>query len=118
MKKRVFSFLTALALCLTLVPAAVFAETAEAEAAPVCVCETRCAEEHMNEECPVCGAEDARPEDCTAPEGEAVPLSDAAVESDRDTEKSEGGADEPEGEAGDAENETENSADDADDGIS
>ncbi len=118
MKKRVFSFLTALALCLTLVPAAVFAETAEAEAAPVCVCETRCAEEHMNEECPVCGAEDARPEDCAVPEGEAVPLSDAAVESDRDTEKSEGGADEPEGEAGDAENETENSADDADDGIS
>ena len=118
MKKRVFSFLTALALCLTLVPAAVFAETAEAEAAPVCVCETRCAEEHMNEECPVCGAEDALPEDCTAPEGEAVPLSDAAVESDRDTEKSEGGADGPEGEAGDAENETENSADDADDGIS
>ena len=118
MKKRVFSFLTALALCLTLVPAAVFAETAEAEAVPVCVCETRCAEEHMNEECPVCGAEDALPEDCTAPEGEAVPLSDAAVESDRDTEKSEGGADGPEGEAGDAENETENSADDADDGIS
>ena len=67
MKKRLFSLLTALALCLTLVPAAVFAEDA-LEPAPVCVCQTRCTEALLNPDCPVCGAEGAQAADCAAPE--------------------------------------------------
>lgn len=68
MTKRIFSLLTALALCLTLVPTAVFAETVEApEPVPVCVCQTRCGEAQINEACPACGGTAAQPERCAAP---------------------------------------------------
>ncbi len=66
MKKRLLSILTALCLCLTLLPTAAFAE-GSMEPPPVCSCETACTEEVMNPACPVCGTEDAQPEDCCAP---------------------------------------------------
>ena len=84
MKKRVFSILTALCLCLTLLPTAAFAE-GNTEESPVCTCETACTAETMNANCSVCGAEDALPENCieyvksadgtmTQPKGEPVTL--------------------------------------------
>lgn len=80
MTKRIFSLLTALALCLTLVPTAVFAETGEAaEPAPVCVCETRCTEEQADETCPVCGGADAQAENCAAPDAETPAEDDPAA---------------------------------------
>ena len=86
MTKRIFSLLTALALCLTLVPTAVFAETVEApEPVPVCVCQTRCGEAQINEACPACGGTAAQPERCAAPD---------ADDSDADT-PAEGDIDDP-----------------------
>ena len=68
MKRRFLSLLTAFALCLTLIPTTAFADDEESgEDVPPCICETACTEEVMNPDCPVCGAEDARPEDCRAP---------------------------------------------------
>ena len=49
---------------LSLLSAAAFAEGGT-EAPPVCTCETACTAESRNTDCPVCGAEGARPEDCT-----------------------------------------------------
>ena len=63
MKKRVFSILTALCLCLTLLPTAAFAE-GNTEESSACTCETACTAESMNTDCPVCGSEDALPENC------------------------------------------------------
>ena len=68
MKRRFLSLLTALALCLTLIPTTAFADDEErGEDVSPCICETACTEEAMNPDCPVCGAEDAQPEDCRAP---------------------------------------------------
>ncbi len=64
MKKRLLSWLLLLAMLLSLLPAAAFAEGGT-EAPPVCTCETACTAESRNTDCPVCGAEGARPEDCT-----------------------------------------------------
>ena len=63
MKRRLFSTLLVLALALTLLPTAAFAEDG-AEGPPACTCETACMAEAMNPECSVCGAEDALPENC------------------------------------------------------
>ena len=68
MKRRFLSLLTAFALCLTLIPTTAFADDEErGEDVSPCICETTCAEGVMNPDCPVCGAEDAQPEDCRAP---------------------------------------------------
>ena len=84
MKKRLFSILTALCLCLSMLPTAAFAE-GSTEEPPVCICETACTAESMNAECSVCGAEGALTENCieyvksadgtmTQPKGESVTL--------------------------------------------
>ena len=52
---------------LTLLPTAAFAEEAHEHAyeeAFACICTVECTEENRNADCPACGAEDARPEDC------------------------------------------------------
>ena len=68
MKRRFLSLLTAFALCLTLIPTTAFADDeGRGEDVSPCICETACTEEAMDPDCPVCGAEDARPEDCRAP---------------------------------------------------
>ena len=68
MKRRFLSLLAAFALCLTLIPTTAFADDEErGEDVPPCICETACTEGVMNPDCPVCGAEDAQPEDCRAP---------------------------------------------------
>ena len=68
MKRRFLSLLTAFALCLTLIPTTAFADDeGRGEDVSPCICETACTEEVMDPDCPVCGAEDARPEDCRAP---------------------------------------------------
>ena len=63
MKKRLWSILLTLALCLTLLPITAFAEDGTEEP-PICACETVCAAETMNAKCPVCGAEGASAENC------------------------------------------------------
>ena len=71
MKKRIFSTLLALCMLLCLMPTAAFAE--ESTETPPCSCETACTADNMNKECPVCGAEDALPENCAQcaqPKGE------------------------------------------------
>ena len=68
MTRRFLSLLTAFALCLTLIPTTAFADDeGRGEDVSPCICETACTEEAMNPDCPVCGAEDAQPEDCRAP---------------------------------------------------
>ena len=52
---------------LTLLPTAAFAEEAHEHAYEetfACICTVECTEENRNADCPACGAEDARPEDC------------------------------------------------------
>ena len=63
MKRKILSILLALCLALTLLPTAAFAEGSEEEL-PVCTCETACAVESLNADCPVCGAEGASAESC------------------------------------------------------
>ena len=63
MKRKILSILLALCLALTLLPTAAFAEGSEEEL-PVCTCETACAVESLNADCPVCGAEGASAENC------------------------------------------------------
>ena len=63
MKKRLLSILLMCCMVLTLLPTAAFAEEST-ETPPVCSCETACTAENMNRACPVCGAEDALPENC------------------------------------------------------
>ena len=63
MRKRLFSILLALCMVLCFVPTTAFAE-GKTEETPVCTCEMACAEETMNAECPVCGADGALAENC------------------------------------------------------
>ena len=72
MKKRIVSTLLALCMLLCLVPTAAFAE----ETPPVCSCETACTADNMNKECPVCGAENAIPQNC----GQYIPVEDRTGE--------------------------------------
>ncbi|MCO7146887.1 InlB B-repeat-containing protein [Coprococcus catus] len=75
MKKRLFSILLALCMVLCLVPTTAFAES-ETEKPPVCSCETACTTDNMNKECPVCGAENAIPQNC----GQYIPVEDRTGE--------------------------------------
>ena len=72
MKKRIVSPLLALCMLLCLMPTAAFAE----ETPPVCSCETACTADNMNKECPVCGAENAIPQNC----GQYIPVEDRTGE--------------------------------------
>ena len=63
MKKRLLSILLVLAMALSVLPTAAFAEDG-GENLSACICETACTAEEMNEGCPVCGAEGAQPENC------------------------------------------------------
>ena len=76
MKKRLLSILLMCCMVLTLLPTTAFAEEST-ETPPVCSCETACTAESRNAECPVCGAEDALPEDCAKC---AQPADDAAAQ--------------------------------------
>ena len=75
MKKRIFSTLLALCMLLCLMPTAAFAE-GSTETPPVCSCETACTTDNMNKECPVCGAENAIPQNC----GQYIPVEDRTGE--------------------------------------
>ena len=75
MKKRIFSTLLALCMLLCLMPTAAFAEEST-ETPPVCSCETACTTDNMNKECPVCGAENAIPQNC----GQYIPVEDRTGE--------------------------------------
>ena len=72
MKKRILSMLLALAMVLSLLPTAVWANDANTEAVPECICTEACTADSWNPECPVCSASGATPEDCGcyAPQGE------------------------------------------------
>ena len=69
MKKRLLSILLMCCMVLTLLPTTAFAE-GSAEEPPVCSCETACTADNMNKECPVCGAENAIPQNC----GQYIPV--------------------------------------------
>ena len=75
MKKRLFSILFMCCMMLTLLPATAFAED-DTEELSVCICETACTAENMNTECPVCGAENAIPQNC----GQYIPVEDRTGE--------------------------------------
>ena len=75
MKKRILSILLMCCMVLTLLPTAAFAEEST-ETPPVCSCETACTAENMNTECPVCGAENAIPQNC----GQYIPVEDRTGE--------------------------------------
>ena len=75
MKKRLLSILLMCCMVLTLLPTTAFAEDS-AEEPPVCSCETACTADNMNKECPVCGAENAIPENC----GQYIPVEDRTGE--------------------------------------
>ena len=77
MNKRFFSLLAALALCLTLIPTTAFADDEKRrEDVSPCTCETACTVDNMNKECPVCGAENAIPQNC----GQYIPVEDRTGE--------------------------------------
>ena len=97
MKKRLFAFLLALTLALSLLPVAVFADGEDAATSdtqqeqqqqPVCVCEAACTAEGMNADCPICGAEGAAAERCGK---YAAPTEDKATQP-ADEEQSDNGA--------------------------
>ena len=89
MKKRFFSLLAAFALCLTLIPTTAFADDEKrGEDVSPCTCETACTVDNMNKECPVCGAENAIPQNC----GQYIPVEDRTGENG-----STEGADDPNG---------------------
>ena len=75
MKKRILSILLMCCMVLTLLPTAAFAEEST-ETPPVCTCETACTADNMNKECPVCGAENAIPQNC----GQYIPVEDRTGE--------------------------------------
>jgi len=75
MKKRILSILLLCCMVLTLLPTAAFAEDST-ETPPVCSCETACTVDNMNKECPVCGAENAIPQNC----GQYIPVEDRTGE--------------------------------------
>ena len=87
MKKRLLSILLMCCMVLTLLPTAAFAEEST-ETPPVCTCETACTADNMNKECPVCGAENAIPQNC----GQYIPVEDRTGENG-----STEGADDPNG---------------------
>ena len=77
MNKRFFSLLAAFALCLTLIPTTAFADDEKrGEDVSSCSCETACTADNMNTECPVCGAENAIPQNC----GQYIPVEDRTGE--------------------------------------
>ena len=77
MNKRFFSLLAAFALCLTLIPTTAFADDEKRrEDVSPCICETACTVDNMNKECPVCGAENAIPQNC----GQYIPVEDRTGE--------------------------------------
>ena len=89
MNKRFFSLLAAFALCLTLIPTTAFADDEKrGEDVSPCSCETACTADNMNTECPVCGAENAIPQNC----GQYLPVEDRTGEN-----SSTEGADDPNG---------------------
>ena len=89
MNKRFFSLLAAFALCLTLIPTTAFADDEKRrEDVSPCSCETACTADNMNKECPVCGAENAIPQNC----GQYIPVEDRTGENG-----STEGADDPNG---------------------
>ena len=89
MKRRFLSLLTAFALCLTLIPTTAFADDeGRGEDVSPCSCETACTADNMNKECPVCGAENAIPQNC----GQYIPVEDRTGEN-----SSTEGADDPNG---------------------
>ena len=89
MNKRFFSLLAAFALCLTLIPTTAFADDEKrGEDVSPCSCETACTVDNMNKECPVCGAENAIPQNC----GQYIPVEDRTGENG-----STEGADDPNG---------------------
>ena len=75
MKRRIVSVLMALVMVLTLLPTTAFAE-GSAEEPLICSCETTCTVDNMNKECPVCGAENAIPQNC----GQYIPVEDRTGE--------------------------------------
>ena len=87
MRKRILSLLLCCVMLIGLLPTAAFAEDS-AEGPPVCSCETACTAESMNKECPVCGAENAIPQNC----GQYIPVEDRTGENG-----STEGADDPNG---------------------
>ena len=77
MNRRFFSLLAAFALCLTLIPTTAFADDEKrGEDVSPCSCETACTVDNMNKECPVCGAENAIPQNC----GQYIPVEDRTGE--------------------------------------
>ena len=78
MKKRLLSILLVFVMVLSTLPIPAFAEDG-GEAAPVCICETACTAEAMNEDCPVCGAEGAHLHDCAK---YVKPADDAVTQSE------------------------------------
>ena len=78
MKKRLLSILLVFVIVLSTLPIQAFAEDG-GEAAPVCICETACTAEAMNEDCPVCGAEGAHLHDCAK---YVKPADDAVTQSE------------------------------------
>ena len=87
MKKRLLSILLMCCMVLTLLPTTAFAEEST-ETPPVCSCETACTTDNMDKECPVCGAENAIPQNC----GQYIPVEDRTGENG-----STEGADDPNG---------------------
>ena len=75
MRKRILSLLLCCVMLIGLLPTAAFAEDS-AEGPPVCSCETACTADNMNKECPVCGAENAIPQNC----GQYIPVEDRTGE--------------------------------------
>ena len=75
MRKRILSLLLCCVMLIGLLPTAAFAEDS-AETPPVCSCETACTTDNMNKECPVCGAENAIPQNC----GQYIPVEDRTGE--------------------------------------
>lgn len=64
MKKRLFSILLSCCMALTLLPTTSLADQGREEI-PLCICQTACTKEQLNEACPVCGAENAALTDCS-----------------------------------------------------
>ena len=75
MRKRILSLLLCCVMLIGLLPTTAFAEDS-AEEPPVCTGETACTAESMNKECPVCGAENAIPQNC----GQYIPVEDRTGE--------------------------------------
>ena len=71
MRKRILSLLLCCVMLIGLLPTTAFAEEPL-----VCSCETACTVDNMNKECPVCGAENAIPQNC----GQYIPVEDRTGE--------------------------------------